>query len=430
MSTLRQIMTSPYLRNILIMFRGTSIGQALPILAFPLLSRIYLPETIGAYAVVFALATILGGIAGMRLEFALITAREEDRFVLIQIILRAMWPLALFYIIVVAGVGNLLNVEVLNLKLETLVFLIMLIILNLCFNTSQYFNTSFERFSVNSNSRVILAAGTVVFQILGGLIFDGMLISLFVGRIVAFVLALLFSVKNIDLSQMLKKGSQSFGTVLERYLPFIKFYWPSSLIDLAALHAPVILIGGLFSSAWVGQYSFAYRGVSVPTATFGQAISQVFFKRFTDRVNSFGKDPRTLLGTWGVLASIGLLPFTALFLWGESIVPFILGQNWAEAGRIVSIISPMALLMFISSPTSTALLTLGKQKYALIFSISQLIYKVGALYYGALIEDLYLGLIILTVCHSIQIIAYNITIYLFMMRNSKDASNGHPELVS
>jgi len=412
------------------MFRGTSIGQVIPIIAFPLLSRIYTPSHIGGYAVVFALASILGGIAGMRLEVALVTAESEDRSKILSLIFRVMWFISLSLLGIIYLAGKSFDLITFDVSIYSLLPLFILALLNLTFATLQYYNTTFENFKVNSNSRILLAGGSVLFQILGGLLFDPSIMILFLGRIMALVLSILFLGSGLDLIKIVREGNHQSLIIIRKYYRYIVYYWPASLIDMVAFHLPIILIGSLFNPSLVGQYSFAYRGVSIPTATIGQAISQVFFKRFTDNLESKDNPYRTLLGTWSVLAVLGFLPFLGLYLYGTSLVPFILGDKWVQAGEIASIISPMAFLMFISTPTSTALLALQGQKLTLPFSIAQLLYKSGSLYYGFLKGDLMLGLQIFTLLHSIQIVIYNLNILRLMMRKASNENSNNSKLVS
>ena len=90
----------------------------------------------------------------------------------------------------------------------------------------------------------------------------------------------------------------------------------------------------------------------------------------------------------------------------------------------------MAFLMFVSTPTSTALLTLDGQKLTLPFSIAQLLYKSGALYYGYIQGDLLLGLKILVGMHSLQIILYNMSILFLMIKRDSDEDSNSSKLVS
>ncbi len=418
-SMLHRARQSNYLRNILIMFRGTIIGQLVPILAFPVLSRLYSPAIIGEYAVVFALASILGGIAGMRLEMALVTAEAEDREGIVKFIFIVMLPLVVIFIALSFWVGRSFSISVLQFPEETILYLFLLTLMNCCFNTLLFYNSSLERFKINSNSRVLLAAGTIIIQIGVGAVVGATVLALFIGRILALAMAAIYLSQSLDLFRVLGSHYQGLCKTISNYSLYYRFYWPASFIDMTAFHMPIILIGSLFNQSMAGQYSFAYRGISVPSATIGQAVSQVFFKKFTDQFQFRGEHRKTLVGTWAVLAAIGIVPFTVLFLFGRTLVPLILGADWEMAGEIVRIISPMAFIMFVSAPTSAALLTLKGQRLTLIFSTAQLSYKSFALYHGFIQNDLLMGITVFVICHSIQIIVYNLTI-IYLIEKQPD----------
>jgi hypothetical protein len=100
---------------------------------------------------------------------------------------------------------------------------------------------------------------------------------------------------------------------------------------------------------------------------------------------------------------------TILF-WGPSIFAFVLGEEWFEAGKMAQVIAPMLFVMFVSSPSSNAYLTLNLHHLTPIFPIASLIYRPGCVYFGYLKDDLLLGLALLSGIHILFVLIYNIII--------------------
>ena len=64
--------------NALKMFAGTVVAQSIPILASPLLSRLYGPEAFGLQFLFMSLAAALAVIATCRLDLAMVMAADDD----------------------------------------------------------------------------------------------------------------------------------------------------------------------------------------------------------------------------------------------------------------------------------------------------------------------------------------------------------------
>jgi len=409
---------SSYLKNILVMFRGTSLAQIIPLIGMLALVRIYDVEHIGGYAIYLAVANIIGTTAGARLETAIVPATITDRPILVDAVKLLFLPLSLIAITALWGIVSITATTIISVDWTTAVFLLSMSGAILFNNTHYYLNASYNRFHENSNSRVIISVLTVTLQILLPQFFTSSEKLLLLSRLIALVLGAsylkIFSYSNLSLWV----GFNSVWGVIKKYKKYVLYYWPSSFLDVLAMNIPVIVIGTLFGQSFSGYYSVAQKSVSIPSATASNAISHVFFKNFSDQIKEGVLIPSVLLKTWLTLALIGIIPFSIATIYGEFIAVTLFGQEWLVTGTIIRIISPMALLMFISSSTSTALLTLNAQRLILIFSLSQIVYRIGSIYYGFMIDDLIVGILVMVVFHSAQIIFYDASI-LHLLRRRK-----------
>ena len=72
-----------YLRHFAILFSGTAAAQALNLLSYPFLTRLYTPSDFGAFALFIAVAAIPGGLACGRFDLAVPTAPNSGRFAIL-----------------------------------------------------------------------------------------------------------------------------------------------------------------------------------------------------------------------------------------------------------------------------------------------------------------------------------------------------------
>lgn len=382
----------------------------------PILTRIYDVGSIGQYAILLAIANILGATSGARLEMAIVPAKEKERSAIVAAILWMGLPvcvvgLGLIQTFVGLFDGGTLQLEPLAMPITGL--LALSILLN---NTVYQLNASVEKFTPNSNARVVIATITVTLQLGLPFVFEPGYYLLLIARMIAQLSGLFYVLKG---NSFWFKDSSFKNAIkgLRMKLEFLKYYWPSSLVDILAVNAPTILIGSFFGRDFSGYYSIAHKSVTLPSSMASNAISQVFFKRFSDTMQGTAvKYPRVLLKTWVFLFIVGVIPFSTLMVFGEQIVTIVFGMEWQFTGSIVEIISPLALLMFVSSSTSTALLTLNAQKQILLFSLFLLIAKALSLYTGYVLNDLLFGVTIMACLHAIQILGFNSTILVLLKR--------------
>ena len=69
---------SSFFKNILTLFSGTAIAQALPILLSPVLSRIYTPLDFAILAIITPIITIGATISTLRFDIAVVVPKENS----------------------------------------------------------------------------------------------------------------------------------------------------------------------------------------------------------------------------------------------------------------------------------------------------------------------------------------------------------------
>ncbi len=185
------------------------------------------------------------------------------------------------------------------------------------------------------------------------------------------------------------------------------FLFPTTMVDTFTKQLPVFLITSWFSTAMAGNFSVAWRMVFLPAGLVGAAVGQVFFQRFARAWPDRREARRILFKTWMTLALPAFIPCLILVLCGPRMFAWALGEKWRAAGTIAALIAPMSFFVFLSSPTSNALLAVGGQKYSPLFGLSTLIYRPACLWAGWRLHSLNLGLLFLSLAEIVQILIYN-----------------------
>lgn len=71
-------MKSSFNKNVLTLATGVSIGQAIPLLISPILTRIYSPEDFGILALFLSIATLISVISSGRYEQAIMLPDTDE----------------------------------------------------------------------------------------------------------------------------------------------------------------------------------------------------------------------------------------------------------------------------------------------------------------------------------------------------------------
>ena len=181
---------------------------------------------------------------------------------------------------------------------------------------------------------------------------------------------------------------------------------------------PVFFLATYFSSEQLGYYMLANRLIIIPMNLIGTAINKVYFQKASEYFNNDKKLILPLyLNTTKKLIAFGLIPLIVLLLLSPKIVSFVFGNDWADAGVMMQILSIGAFFKFITSPISTTFTILNKQEISFYITIFSLLFRFLAMLYFH--ESLILMLYALSASSAAYYMIYHIFVYGLLMRIPK-----------
>jgi O-antigen/teichoic acid export membrane protein len=172
-----------------------------------------------------------------------------------------------------------------------------------------------------------------------------------------------------------------------------------------------------------GSYSFSLRILSIPSVVIGASIGQVFFQRISEAHINKENIRDVIFKTWKVLALIGIIPALVIFFFGEDLFRIIFGMKWAEAGLISRYLCILTFVSLLSSPTSSAMIVLKKQKILLFVNIAAFIYRPLAVLWGYFTNNFLNGIILYVSLEIIQITVYNIFLLRSVSKSDSERFN-------
>tara|TARA_Y100000996_G_scaffold258438_1_gene203516 strand:- start:12747 stop:13970 length:1224 start_codon:yes stop_codon:yes gene_type:complete len=335
---------------------GTGVSQIIFILSSPLLSRIYSPESFGVFATFFAIISILSAFTSGRYELATVLPSKNynsNNLVLLTIFVSLF---STFLLSLLIFIFNDSIEDIFNFDISTWIFLIPLGILAVnIFNIFTYHNIRLKKYEDLSTSKIIKSASLVLIQVSIG-IFDKSVFGLLVGHIFSHFIGsikLFFnSLKNNLLEDMSLKKIKDLSY---KYSNFPKYDAPSSILDIASIQLPFLLMIKIGGEIVSGNFFLASRVISIPSALIGQSMGQVYFQELNEAKNMKGFSSNLLKNTIKKLIIIAA-PFTVfIYFLSPYLFPVIFGDKWILGGEIAQYLAILSLIQLITVPLSSTL---------------------------------------------------------------------------
>src|SRR5690554_2329394 len=179
-----RLKNKPFLNRVITLVTGTAIGQLIAILALPVLTRLYGPESFAVLAVYVSTLSLLTVIACFRLEIA-IPLPKSDRVAAALCVL-AIGSVLLFTLLSSLAVIFLPNIfnALTNNKISQFLWLIPMGVFAVgMYNALQYWSTRNKKFGLISKTRVTQSISGTSIKLGAGYLFGGWTAGLVFGQL-------------------------------------------------------------------------------------------------------------------------------------------------------------------------------------------------------------------------------------------------------
>ncbi len=383
--------------DVLRLMTGTVAGQALAILASPIVTRLFQPDAFGIAALFATITSIIDGVAPLGYELSIMLPKSDEEaanlvgvsMICVALVSTASGLLAMlgrhallarlhapglapYLWLVPCGVGLAGASRVLTLWSSR--------------------HRRYARLSAAQVTNAVVSTGGQLGAGYGGLASEGSLIAARLAGSVASAAALGAQAWRDD-GRLFRRSMSWRGMVagLVRHRKFPTYNIWSRFLASAAWEMPTFLLAIYYSPAVVGFYALSSRLLRLPMALIGEAIAQVFFQRAAEARRE-GTLASVVEGAFQRLVAFGLFPMLMLTLIGRDLFVVAFGERWAEAGVYTQILSPWMLLWLISSPMIRLFSVLEKQEFDLKFNAGILVARFLAFYVGGRLGDARLAL--------------------------------------
>ena len=382
---LKNKVQSEIIRNSAKLFSANVVAQAIGLLVYPILTRLYAPEDFGLLSLFTSISGVLIILSTLGYQEAIVLPKEEEEahaVAHLSFFLIAITTLVLICSIPFAGqIAGIFNSP----KLENYYWLLPFYVLIVgIWNVLNYWyirQRAYNRISGYQMTQSFFSSGYKL-----GFGFMGWLSG---GLIVASVLSSLCSL-IISFSLGFKKfirplpvwRKEKIRQVAVQYANFPKFSMPHSLINYVAGQLPVLLLTPFFTAHEIGLWSMAVTLSFVPISMLTNALFQVLYQRISEMVN----DRRSIAKVhkrFTLLALVVLIPlFAGLSFVLPAITEWVLGDGWRITGVYIRWMLPWLLCVFLCGSVGYLYSIFYKQKYGLYFEIVIAVARLIALCIG------------------------------------------------
>lgn len=363
---------SQMVRNTGKLLSANVIAQAIGLLVYPLLTRIYAPEDFGLFNLFVSIGGVAVLIATGNYQNAIVLPKREETargLVHLSALITAATVLLLILSIPFAHpIAGLFKSPDLATYYWLLPFYVLLASIWNVLNYWYLRHQAYDRISGYQVSQSLFSAAYKTGFGYAGWLRGGLISAAVLSPLCSLILSV-FSARKY-LKPLLQFDGNECRQAAAQYSNFPKFALPHSVLNYVASQLPVLLLTPLFSAREVGFWSMAILLSFAPISLITNAIHQVFFQRTTEHVNArLSIAPFYRRFTLASLAII--IPFFAgLWFVLPDLTQWLLGDEWSVSGRYIRWMLPWLLCMFLCASTGYLYDVFARQRSGLFFEIA------------------------------------------------------------
>lgn len=380
---INRLTPSRFTRNVATLAGGAALAQFIPLLASPLLTRLYTPQDFGLLALYIAWLSNLAVIATARYELAVVLPDDTPQANnLMALSLSICTTLSLLLLTIIIPLQTHLSAWAGQPSLRPwLIWLPLSLLLAGGMQAYTSWNNRHRRYRANAAGRIAQGLGMTVTQLLSGFAGFGAA-GLLLGQLVGQALSLVIQASQDILERcpwrttVTRNGMKQ---AAQRYSEFPRINTPHAFTAALQDTLTVTLLTVMTGSLTVGLYGLMMRVLKLPAALVGQAVAQVTYRDMAEAKNTLQPLAPLYFKTLRILLLLVLPPALLMLFAGPWLFSLVFGPAWREAGMMAAALSPYMLCHFIASPLGMIPLVIDRQRTAFAFTIVSNILFLGAL---------------------------------------------------
>lgn len=379
---LQRLIVKKSFKNFLMLVTGTALAQIINLLAYPLITRLYEPESFGALGYYTSTLSLLVPLSNLCYPLAIILPRTKDDA---NKLLALSVSLTLLSTLICTLLLPIIHLYI-NIPFDyAYIFIpsgILFSSLVLIFTQTAIRQLKYKAISIIS---IILAILGGVLKVIGGYILptEMTLIAISLLTLVIQVL-ILFNLLNLKVKDILGTRIGSIKNIACEYIRFPLYRTPHSLLALVSQLAPVFLLTQYFGAKQAGYFVLTRSILIAPISLLGKSIYDVCYpiinENYHNNVNNFNIVFKLTL----ILILCSLVPLIVLFFYGQPLFKFIFGDEWGTSGIYASWMAFWFAFNLFNRPAAAAISVYSMDKFLFRNGIVNNIISLSGFFLGAI----------------------------------------------
>lgn len=366
------------------------IAQAVGLLVYPLLSRMYSPEDFGVLNLFLSIGALLVLLATAEYPYSIVLPREERQARgLVRVCILCMSAVVALVVITIPlarPIAALFKAE----GLARCWWLMPLYVMAAAsWNILNYWyirQSAFTRVSGYQVSQSLVSSGAKLGFGYAGFLQGGLIWSAVLAPLVSLGISVAAGWKS-HLRLCFRGESADVADVARQYRNFPLFNLPRSLVNTLSCYLPALALTPVFGSAHVGLWSMAVSLGFTPVSMVTRALNQSVYGFVAERIHQgqrllpfFRKFTFRLLAVCvpGLLLLYFVLP---------DLTAWLLGEQWRVSGQYIRWMLPWVCLTILTGAAGCLNDVFSQQKWGLVFEVALCLARVGGLLKGIAAGD-------------------------------------------
>jgi O-antigen/teichoic acid export membrane protein len=381
-SRVAALVRNDFIRNVFTLLTWNSLAQVVTLVSIPILTRIYTPEEFGAVALFIGMVNVFSVASNGRYDMAIVLPKRNGQafhLMVVSIVITIFFSI-LSLLLVVIFFDRLTGMFESDIYKQIIWFIPVSIFLVGSHKSLTYWFNRSRSFRLIGMNRLIQNTGQTGVRLGRGIFSSGhwgLVVGYITGEFISWGVMVLqlfkreyWRFKYLSMKTAVKSAVE--------YLNFPLFLMPMGVLNSLSVYLLVFALSFVTSSAFVGHYERAWRVIIFPLSLVSASFGSVFYEKMNRTVN---RRRFYLFSYFGNLGLAMLILFPIAF-WSEEIFCFVLGSEWAVAGRIARIILPLTIFNFATECISTIFSVIRKNQILLIWQAIYLGVGVGWIFFA------------------------------------------------
>lgn len=371
---------------------GNVAAQAIALLAYLVLTRIFTPEDFAIYNIFYSYIEVLIIFSTCKYELSVVasdTNREASAIAQFAIKCNTLFSLVLISLFAILFYfdslpGNLKQLEWVVLLIPFLVYFT---------GTSRVYAALFNRFhqyrQIAVSETVNAGASTVMKILFGklGWIFGGMPLGQTLGKLAGNVNYHL-SLSKLDRP---KTTWQEQKTAASKFRNFPLYVATKDFMNSFSANLPFLWAAAYFDKVEIGLFSLALVVCLRPANILNTAFEKVLYAQVVEKVR-LRQSISKVISKFALIISAAALPVLALvFVYADPLFVFCFGDNWEGCGFYIRCLIPYVFITLTSTSLMFIPNVFSTQRTEFIFYVVLLLLRIVALWTGIKAGDFHIA---------------------------------------